>query len=152
MGIILYYYSTRAPQFMVFFDAIVESVLAIILIRLDGERYDRADPNNLYSWFLWGLAFEAFTCAMILRHYKSYDTIPHLKRSLSNINNEIYKTNIRSNEEMEDTEFDSIVDDEALVEISFVKVSDILFTLPFLIVLLVLLLIANCVEEYSWFS
>jgi len=154
MGIILYFYSTRSPQFMIFFDAVVESVAAIILIRLDGGRYDRGDPNNLNSWLMWGLAFETFTCAMMVRHYKSYDTMSHLKHSLHFINNEIYKSKSRNvnDEDTDNTEFDTILDDEALVETSFTKISDILFTLPLLVIMIVLLLLANCIQEYGWLS
>jgi len=149
MGIILYFYSTRVPQCMIFVDAALESIAAIIAVRLDDTHYNPNDPDNLNAWLFWGLGVEFFTCAMVFRHYKSYDTLPHLKMSLRRINEDVYSS--KGDMSDDESEFDSIMD-EAIVDTSFTKVSDSLFMLPSLVLMLTLFLISNCVQEYGWLS
>lgn len=46
LGVILHYYSTRLPQFVIFIDAIVESVAAFVLLMIDRTPSSRDDPSK----------------------------------------------------------------------------------------------------------
>lgn len=81
LGIILHIYSTRAPQFMIFVDAVVQLVLGAILLPLDPALvYKPHDTNNLMSWFLWGVSFQVFVVMMIFWHFRRHSSL--LRQSL----------------------------------------------------------------------
>lgn len=162
MGIILHFYSSRMPQLFVFVDAFIEIILGITFVKLDPTTYSKSDPANLKWLLIWGIAFEMFTCLMIFRHYKSYETLPHLKLSLRNINATVYRQNRNEGSErvdavaLEDTETtqrneleDTQLTDE-LIHIDFLKLSDILYNLTFLALLAALLFLAFLTQHFAW--
>eukprot|EP01028_Stygiella_incarcerata_P010473 TRINITY_DN5441_c0_g2_i1.p1 TRINITY_DN5441_c0_g2~~TRINITY_DN5441_c0_g2_i1.p1 ORF type:complete len:383 (+),score=60.08 TRINITY_DN5441_c0_g2_i1:84-1232(+) len=70
LGILLHVYSTRAPMIAVFVDAAIQTILGAITLHTDDSlSYSRNDMNNLWAWFVWGLAFEAFCVMMIAFTY-----------------------------------------------------------------------------------
>eukprot|EP00696_Hemimastix_kukwesjijk_P003092 gnl/Hemi2/13774_TR4685_c0_g1_i1.p1 gnl/Hemi2/13774_TR4685_c0_g1~~gnl/Hemi2/13774_TR4685_c0_g1_i1.p1 ORF type:complete len:360 (-),score=104.69 gnl/Hemi2/13774_TR4685_c0_g1_i1:118-1197(-) len=76
IGLTLHVYSTRVPQYMVFVDTVLSIILLIGGIGLDGEARERmwtAGGNDLFSWGLWGMGIQLFTCMMLARHYYSFE-------------------------------------------------------------------------------
>ena len=52
MGIALHYYSTRAPQFMIFFDGIIQIVIGAILLQVDPTLVNERDSMSKYLFIM----------------------------------------------------------------------------------------------------
>jgi len=146
LGIILHFYSTRMPQFFIFVDAIFEIILAVVFVKLDSTVYAPADPANLKWLLIWGIAFEVFTCLMIFRHYKSYDTLPHLWLSLCTMNASVYQNHNR-NDAADENSLDTT---DSLVDIDFIKVADVFYIFAFLALFGSLLFVAFATQYFGW--
>lgn len=92
LGFLLHIYSTRAPQWTIFVDTILSIGLGAISLDLDdGWRNNLTDPsNNLYSWYIWGVAFQLFVCLMIFYHFASRGSLHLFKFSLTELSSVEY--------------------------------------------------------------
>lgn len=74
LAIVLYIYSTRAPLWCVYVDAVIQTILGSITLHVDPAlKYGYDDMNNLWAWFVWGLAFEVLVCIMLYRERAHID-------------------------------------------------------------------------------
>jgi hypothetical protein len=65
MGIALTLISERLPLWSIFLDGFCQMLLATISLQVDPSlKYGLDDMNNLWAWFMWGVAFEVlvFVC------------------------------------------------------------------------------------------
>jgi membrane-associated phospholipid phosphatase len=63
LGVVLHVWNTRMPQWTIFFDAIVQFTLGLILLNIDPALvFTYNDTNNLFAWFIWGVGFQVFVC------------------------------------------------------------------------------------------
>jgi len=70
VGVFCHFYSTRAPQFMVFVDSVFMVIVGLIVVNVDpGLQYKKWDDMNIRSWFTQGLGFILFVCVVLGRHY-----------------------------------------------------------------------------------
>ena len=78
LGILLHYYSSRAPQFMIFVDGIIQIIAGAILLQVDPSLVYEKDSmskyfylvmiysftyiftDNLFSWYMWGVSFQIY--------------------------------------------------------------------------------------------
>jgi len=148
MGIFLHFYSTRLPQYFIFIDAVVETVMGFVSLKLDSNlQYTSNDPYNLTAWLVWGIGFELFTCIMIWRHFQTSKWI-HLKLSLRSVNAEMAYESIppikESNEFVEES---SSLSKE--IRTNFLRVVDARFTIAALGVLITSLFLSTCIAQYN---
>ncbi|KAJ1479911.1 hypothetical protein T484DRAFT_1902026, partial [Baffinella frigidus] len=77
LGVVLYFWSTRVPQVVLLLEAVVIPPVAFFLLRADPLRSEWAidaiahpgGNNNLFSWIVWGLAFQLLSALLIIRHF-----------------------------------------------------------------------------------
>lgn len=100
LGFLMYFYSTRVPQFMIFIDAVLEIMYGGIALSLDPNlkfveqdssmtyqllsilfMIDLVSQDNLIATFVRGVGIEVFTCIMILRHFYKTQGLIYLKLS-----------------------------------------------------------------------
>jgi len=141
LGVLFHFYSTRVPQYMIFIDAVVESVAAVVLLQSDSSLvYNLSDDGNLNAKFVWGLAFEVFAFLMLWRRYQ--DNVPCLRLSLSSINSEMGSYD---RIELSESDFRPI-------HTEFKTASDTLYTFASFMMLLLMLFLSACVGQYNWFG
>ncbi|KAG2381768.1 hypothetical protein C9374_006152 [Naegleria lovaniensis] len=86
LGILLHYYSSRAPQFMIFFDGIIQIIAGAILLQLDPSLiYEKDSMNNLFSWYVWGVSFQIYVFMEIGRYYFNKKNIHKIRFSLQHL-------------------------------------------------------------------
>jgi membrane-associated phospholipid phosphatase len=70
LGLALSAYSERAPQFCIFIDLLAQILLGAITFPTDDElHYGKNDGNNIFAWYLWGLAGNVVVATLVLRFY-----------------------------------------------------------------------------------
>lgn len=71
VGVASHFYSTRAPQFMVFVDGAFMVLIGLITVNVDPDlrTYQDWDDMNIRAWFTQGLGFMLFCQMLLARHY-----------------------------------------------------------------------------------
>ncbi|KAJ5076068.1 hypothetical protein M0811_06930 [Anaeramoeba ignava] len=71
LGVALYFYSTRVPQYWtLIFDSVFQLVAAIPLLKADSAlTYQKDDPNNMYCWILQGFSYLIFDVLVFVITY-----------------------------------------------------------------------------------
>lgn len=70
LGLVLCVYSERAPQAMILFDLVVQVLLGSVFISIDDDlHFSKNDPDNLFSWWIWGIVLCTFNSVLVVRHY-----------------------------------------------------------------------------------
>jgi len=70
IGFTSHFYSTRAPQFMIFVDSAVMAVVGLITVNVDPDlQYSDWDDLNIRSWFTQGLGLLLFNNLLLARHF-----------------------------------------------------------------------------------
>lgn len=89
LGVLLHFYSTRAPQFMVYLDALVTVLLGFIALFADGHlHFTENDGNNIFAWFVNGCAYVLFVVVMHLWHFWKHEGLGNLRRSVRSLTSE----------------------------------------------------------------
>jgi len=148
MGIILHYYSTRTPQYLVFVDSCLQSLVALAILSSDHSRYQQGNQHNMFASLIWGIGFDLFICLLLWRHHK-ISNYSHIKVSLKTIsarNYSQYYSKKRDSEEFE------VEDDDTNVEVRqhFMKVSDSVWTFGGFLLFLISVFISSGIAKYSW--
>ncbi|KAJ3431409.1 hypothetical protein M0812_03090 [Anaeramoeba flamelloides] len=86
LGTVLYFYSTRTPQFLPFVDNFIMITLTPILVRIDpASKYRIADDNNMFEWAMWGSSYAIFESILNYRLFSKIIGLKNYKKSYTSI-------------------------------------------------------------------
>lgn len=154
MGIIFHIYSTRLPQFMIGFDALLSAALGMTVLLFDTQLiYTLDSENNLFAWWIWGFSFQLFAVILIFRHHTYRSYLP-LLFSLSYMAENDYTFRKENGEN-----FDFLVNrDHHVVSKGLTTTKDMFalsdygFTLTALVVFVIFNFLSFCVSHYGWLT
>lgn len=109
--------------------------------------------DNLFAWYMWGVAFQVFVLLMIGRFYFNRQNIAKLKLNVNTIlSGKMMQT--AGQEEMKLLEDSDEEGPERLVRVQDDTrlLSDYSFTFASFIVLLAISLLSSCITKYGWMS
>eukprot|EP01104_Vermistella_antarctica_P004829 TRINITY_DN15249_c0_g1_i1.p1 TRINITY_DN15249_c0_g1~~TRINITY_DN15249_c0_g1_i1.p1 ORF type:complete len:363 (-),score=48.63 TRINITY_DN15249_c0_g1_i1:46-1134(-) len=156
IGVVLHFYSTRAPQFMVFVDGGVTVALGFFTLFYDKELvYTDGNPNNIYGWFVNGCGYVAFVMMMLGWHYYSAGRgIMHSYKTLSNLTADdvLETTPLGDDKSFEPVEPRSRINDSISPAVNPVVQNEIYVLGASLFVFSVITFLSLCVTQYNWFK
>eukprot|EP00802_Teleaulax_amphioxeia_P012638 Tamp_12681.p1 GENE.Tamp_12681~~Tamp_12681.p1 ORF type:complete len:395 (+),score=34.28 Tamp_12681:437-1621(+) len=91
MGVLLYFWSTRAPLYMCIVETIVLLPTSFFFLFRDPARAEWAVAgvsvnggftNNLLAWLIWGWAFQILSVVLIARHFSALGVLTRMRSSL----------------------------------------------------------------------
>ncbi|KAJ6250510.1 hypothetical protein M0813_15996 [Anaeramoeba flamelloides] len=86
VGSLLYFYSTRVPQYMTYIDNLIMIVLTPILIRIDHtSKYEINDGDNMFAWSFWGACYLIFESICNFRLFHKVIGLKNLKKNYTSI-------------------------------------------------------------------
>jgi len=143
VGVVIHFYSDFTPQWTLFLDNIVQTVLMFAVLWTNTELdYPQNDPKNLFAQAIWAYGFVIFVTLLMIwqfsfRHdWRSWHCSPRTIRSHAPESNAPYQT---------------LGDSKADGKYRFNE-SDVAVTITCFMILCVILYLSYAVEQYSPFS
>ncbi|KAL9643579.1 hypothetical protein ABK040_010192 [Willaertia magna] len=151
IGIFLHYYSTRLPQAMIYFDAFVQIIAGAVLLQTDPSLvYERDSMNNLFSWYVWGVSFQAYVLMEITYYYFRKQNFRKLKFSLQYL----LQTRQLGGEYLinSETREDDIEEKTLNAQMDVTRKTDFGFTCIALTVLLIINFLSYVIGQEGWLT